>query len=101
MLKYRKHLKWGLVAVFLLVACFHEGVAQSTAFPESIISVNPEEGNFQLVTLNNIASILIDEKDKETVNLCAGLFADDVERVTGRRPARERTGKIQGWHHRL
>ena len=42
--------------------------------------------DFQLVTKQNLAIILIDEQDYPTVKLCAGLFRNDVERVTGYKP---------------
>jgi len=73
--------------LILLMTCLLDGSAQSTAFPESIIKNSPGEKDFQLVTKQNIAAILIDEKDKETIKLCAGLFADDVERVTDHKPS--------------
>ena len=43
--------------------------------------------DFQLVTKQNHAVILIDDQDYPTVKLCAGLFRDDVERVTGYKPS--------------
>jgi hypothetical protein len=61
--------------------------AQSTAFPASIITGNPTSIDFQLVTKQNQATILIDDQDFPTVKLCAGLFRDDVERVTGYKPS--------------
>jgi len=61
--------------------------AQSTAFPESIITINPTVIDFQLVTKQNHAIILIDDQDYPTVKLCANLFRDDVERVTGYKPS--------------
>jgi hypothetical protein len=60
--------------------------AQSTAFPASIITGNPTSCDFQLVTNNHQAAILIDDQDDPLVRLCAGLFRDDVERVTGYKP---------------
>jgi len=60
--------------------------AQSTAFPESIITGNPASSDFHLYTMQHKANILLDEKDSKTVRLSAILFADDVKRVTGERP---------------
>ena len=40
-----------------------------------------------MVTNHNHAVILIDDQDYPTVKLCAGLFRDDVERVTGYKPS--------------
>jgi hypothetical protein len=70
--------------------------AQSTAFPASILAENPTSADFQLVTRQNHASILIDDQDFPTVKLCAGLFRDDVERVTGYKPVliNNQTGTI-------
>jgi hypothetical protein len=61
--------------------------AQSTAFPASILTENPTLQDFQLVTSQHHAIILIDEQDFPTVKLCSGLFRDDVERVTGYKPS--------------
>ena len=61
--------------------------AQSTAFPESVLTQNPTVRDFQLVTNQHRAMILIDDQDFPVVKLCAGLFRDDVERVTGYKPA--------------
>ena len=75
---------------FLLIILFHGMMtglkAQSTAFPESITSENPDQNDFLLVTRNDLATILVDEEDNATVRLCAGIFADDVQRVSGRKP---------------
>ena len=61
--------------------------AQSTAFPESVLTQNPTVRDFQLVTNQYQAMILIDDQDFPMVKLCAGLFRDDIERVTGYKPA--------------
>ncbi|HCC71802.1 MAG TPA: hypothetical protein DEQ09_11730 [Bacteroidales bacterium] len=87
MKEHRNPLKLALVVIVVLICNLSKGAAQSTAFPESIITEKPGVNDFQLVTIQNAATILIDEKDKETVKLCAGLFADDVERVSGQRPS--------------
>ncbi len=49
----------------------------------SSLAVPASAQDFQLVTKQNHAVILIDDQDFPTVKLCAGLFRDDVERVTG------------------
>ncbi|MCD6347986.1 MAG: glycosyl hydrolase 115 family protein [Bacteroidales bacterium] len=75
-----------ILLIFLLFI-FHCSLnAQSTAFPETILTQNPGSADFHLFTQQNKAKILLDEKDRNTVRLAAGLFADDVERVTGDRP---------------
>ena len=82
-----------MLALFIVVPAS----AQSTAFPPSIITGNPTTLDFQLVTGSNHAAILIDEQDYPTVKLCAGLFRDDVERVTGYKPSliTSQTAEIQ------
>ncbi len=82
----------GYLPILLLITLLQTGVtgtvyAQSSVFPESIICENPTGKDFPLVTNENRATILVDEKDDKTVRLCAGLFADDVERVTGQIPS--------------
>ena len=42
---------------------------------------------FPLVTPDSTAQLVIDPGDAKVVEIAAGLFADDVERVTGRKPA--------------
>lgn len=42
--------------------------------------------NFPLVTKSNLSSIYVDVNDFEVVKKSAGLFASDVERVTGQTP---------------
>jgi hypothetical protein len=75
-----------LVILILTAASIDTASAQSTAFPASIITGNPTAIDFQLVTESNHAAILIDEQDYPVVKLCAGLFRDDIERVTGYQP---------------
>jgi hypothetical protein len=71
--------------LFLIMAA--AASAQSTAFPPSILTSHPGPSDFQLFVPGQAAAILVDPNDSKTVVLCAGLFADDVERVTGTRPA--------------
>jgi len=72
-----------------ILASFHSAAlyGQSVAFPALTLSNNPGPSDFQLVTKLNKANILIDEADDKTVKLCAGLFAEDVERVTEYKPS--------------
>ena len=91
-------IKTRLLIIFMLAFFIVDPAsAQSTAFPASIITVNPTSIDFQLVTKQNHAIILIDEQDYSTVKLCAGLFRDDVERVTGYKPSliTSQTAEIQ------
>ncbi len=75
--------------IFLSLTALSMGpaLAQSTAFPASILTANPTATDFQLVTNQHHALILIDEEDFPVVKLCANLFREDVERVTGYKPA--------------
>ena len=75
-----------LMILMLAVVSVSFASAQSTSFPASIITGNPTALDFQLVTESNHAAILIDEQDYSAVKLCAGLFSNDVERVTGYKP---------------
>ena len=75
-----------LIILMLISIIVTPASAQSTAFPESIITENPSARDFQLVTKQNQAIVLIDEQDYPTVKLCANLFRDDIERVTGYKP---------------
>ena len=47
---------------------------------------NGSKASFPLVTKNNLSSVYVDPDDFEVVKKSAGLFASDVERVTGRTP---------------
>jgi len=82
----QKYLKRKFLLLILFNGIITGLIAQSTAFPESIIIKNPGQKDFSLVSGNDLATILVDKKDNATVRLCAGIFADDVLRVTGRRP---------------
>ena len=54
---------------------------------ELVNAANPEPGSLTLVNGANVIGIAVDAKDDPLVRLAAQLFADDVERVTGKRPA--------------
>jgi hypothetical protein len=41
---------------------------------------------FHIASGEYATAILLDSKDDEAVHIAANIFADDVERVTGRRP---------------
>ena len=87
MKQFEKSLNRIICLIILLYGTIHGINAQSTAFPECVICNSPDGKNFSLVTKHDLATILVDEKDNKTVKLCASLFTDDVERVTGQRPA--------------
>jgi hypothetical protein len=59
-------------------------------YADELTPASPGEANsFPLAEHNGAASILIDSNDYAAVRLAAGFLADDVQRVTGRRPAVE------------
>ncbi|MBR1415324.1 MAG: glycosyl hydrolase 115 family protein [Prevotella sp.] len=60
-------------------------VAKGQVLPQ--VTESAEEGFFPLVSSSQIASICTDERDYPVVGITAGMLADDVQRVTGRRPA--------------
>ena len=57
----------------------------ASGFP--LITEKPEVGYFPLVTADCVATISTDADDYTVVGITAGMLADDVERVTGQRPA--------------
>jgi len=59
---------------------------QTTGSLEHVIADGREAKDFGLVAQGKAADIYIDSKDSKTVLLSAGLFADDVERITGLKP---------------
>lgn len=61
---------------------------ESTAVPE--IYTTPVEGGFKL----SGATILTDPNDFKVVGIAADMLADDIERVTGRRPHRTQTHSV-------
>lgn len=87
MFQMNESFKSRLLVVMILTALSAAfSTAQSTAFPASIIVEKSKRIDFQLVTNQNHAVLLIDDQDYPTVKLCARLFRDDVERVTGYKP---------------
>jgi hypothetical protein len=73
-----------LILVMSLFFCFLFGAKGQV---EVRSDKNTAEGTFPIVTSNSVAKIVVDATDFETVQLSAQLFAEDVERVTGQRPA--------------
>ncbi|WP_408960264.1 glycosyl hydrolase 115 family protein [Natrinema sp. 74] len=52
-----------------------------------MITHEPSDGDVPIVTGNAVAEIYVDETDRELATIAATDLADDIERVTGRRPA--------------
>ncbi|HEU4609078.1 MAG TPA: hypothetical protein VFS31_13270, partial [Chitinophagaceae bacterium] len=54
---------------------------------DGMLDNSPSANSFPLFSKGKAAGILVDVNDSKTVVLANGLFADDMERVTGHRPA--------------
>ena len=65
----QKYLKRKFLLLILFNGIITGLIAQSTAFPESIIIKNPGQKDFSLVSGNDLATILVDKKDNATVRL--------------------------------
>lgn len=76
----RRALKSAAVAALLCM-----GAAITIAAPVEKASENDATA-FPLMTEKDRATVYFDENDSKTVKTVANLFADDVERVTGKRP---------------
>lgn len=73
-----------LLPLVLLLSCL------KLSGQQIIVKMDPasdKKNDFALVKNGFAADILLDSKDSETVLLATGLFSDDVERVTGQKPA--------------
>lgn len=75
-------LLWGLLLMT---------VAEAQPFPQ--IKDHVQAGYFPLVTAEGVAAICTDEKDYKVAAIAANMLADDIERVTGQRPAQNGEGK--------
>jgi hypothetical protein len=74
-----------LFATFLLsIGVFAFG--QESGSIKELIASGTTKGDFVLASDHFTANILVDPDDSKTVLLAAGLFADDVERITGHKP---------------
>jgi hypothetical protein len=61
--------------------------ATAAAAPQLGVAAPGDPSAFVLADRSRLTPIAIDQNDFEVVKLAAGLLADDVQRVTGRRPA--------------
>jgi Glycosyl hydrolase family 115/Gylcosyl hydrolase family 115 C-terminal domain len=71
----------------LLLFSLYVTLAASSARAQQIISEKNTPGSVGLVLGNAVASIYADDADFETVNKTASLFQQDIEMVTGKKPA--------------
>ena len=53
-------------------------------FPD--VKENPSAGYFPLATADGLAAVCTDSRDYSVVGIAADMLADDMERITGRRP---------------
>ena len=59
---------------------------QETGSIKELIAFGTSQNDFMLASDHFAAEILVDPDDSNTVLLAAGLFSDDVERITGHKP---------------
>ena len=69
--------------VFLLITCLTAVSLTAT----NVLKVSEQKGAFALVKEGRAASVYVGPDEPFAVQKVAGLFADDVEQVTGVRPA--------------
>ncbi|MDC6366191.1 hypothetical protein [Allomuricauda sp. AC10] len=50
-------------------------------------SKNSNRSNFELVSANEVATVYYNSSDAELIKITANLFAEDIERLTGKKPA--------------
>lgn len=67
--------------IILLVFLFHYAV-----YSQTIISSQQSAGAFPVATAKETATVLYDSNEDSLVAIAAGLFATDVERVSGKKP---------------
>ena len=77
--------KIALFLLCLLALSCSRNASRLDSFP-SVVQ-NAERGYFPLSNARGAASICVDDADERVVHIAAGLLSDDVERLTGRRPA--------------
>lgn len=82
-----KRLWLGLFCMMLAMAMYAE---RNDSFPK--VSEKWVDGYFPLVETSGVATIYLDGYDYPVVGISAEMLADDVERVTGKRPFLMKTG---------
>lgn len=73
-----------LYFVVILMLGIFPGILHGRA--EIMITTEPSADSVPLVTENETVQILIDMDDAKVVEIAAGLLADDIKEVTGKRP---------------
>ena len=69
---------------FLLIAWL---TATATLAAGGVLNVNSQKGSFALCANGQSSTICVSPREPVTVRKVAALFADDIQRVTGRRPS--------------
>ncbi|MBR6979308.1 MAG: glycosyl hydrolase 115 family protein [Prevotella sp.] len=82
------HLKIFFTLLYSIIATYAYG---GNSFPT--ISYTVKDGYFPLASTQKATTILTDQQDFKVVGIAADILADDVERVTGRRPEHIVTGE--------
>ena len=80
------------VCLFCLTVALVMNAERKDSFP--IVSENPVDGYFPLVEASGVSTICIDSNDYPVVSISAGMLADDVERVSGKKPS---LVKVDNW----
>ena len=70
-------------AILTLLSCTSEPTINDETFPH--VSESPHKGWFPLASESQASVIFLDDEDFAVVKTAAGLLADDVERITGKR----------------
>lgn len=77
-----------IILLVLFIATFMSRAQQVTQI-DRLLDNSQSAGSFPLFSNGKTADLLVDANDDKTVVMVNGLFADDVERVTGHRPAEQ------------
>lgn len=78
--------------VILLLELMTLVTASAGTFPQ--VTTKGHTGYFPLATTSGVAAICTDAGDYKVVGIAAGMLADDVERVTGKRPLLQTTKQL-------
>ncbi len=57
------------------------------SYPQALINEKKVSGAFPIVTLNSIATLYVDENDYAVLRKATELLQQDIEKVTGKKPA--------------
>lgn len=80
-MKYLKN-----IAILWILGSLLMPIARAAGDLEPLLVEQAGEGDVALVDAQTLAGIYVDAKEVDLPRIAAGLLADDIERVTGRRP---------------